>query len=63
MAFVFSPAWFTRLGPGVEAAATMGDGAFLVSGYWPGWEVSGAAGMPVVVTADNGDGDVTLDRA
>ncbi len=59
-AFVYTPAWFTRLGDGVESVATMGGGDFLVSGYWPGWEDSGAAGMPVVVTADDGDTDVTL---
>ncbi|MPZ53532.1 MAG: hypothetical protein GEU79_12505 [Acidimicrobiia bacterium] len=59
-AFVFQPMWFTELGAGVETAATLADGEFLVSGYWPGWESSGAAGMPVVVTSDNGDGDLTL---
>jgi hypothetical protein len=60
VAFVYTPAWFTRLGTGTEAVVTMGGGDFLVSGYWPGWEVSGAAGMPVVVYGANGDGDVTL---
>lgn len=59
-AFVFTPVWFTRLGAGVESAATLAGGDFLVSGYWPDWEASGAAGMPVVVTADDGDTDVTL---
>jgi hypothetical protein len=59
-AFVFTPAWFTGTGPGVEVAATMGEGDFLVSGYWPGWESSGAAGQPVVVSTESGDSDVTL---
>jgi hypothetical protein len=59
-AFVFTPAWFTSVGADVETVATIGDGDFLVSGYWPDWELSGAAGMPVVVSGDNGDGDVTL---
>jgi hypothetical protein len=60
VAFVFTPAWFTNVGTGVEVAATMGTDDFLVSGYWPGWEASGAAGQPVVVTGDQGDTDVTL---
>lgn len=60
VAFVFTPAWFTSVGPDVEVAATMGDDDFLVSGYWPGWELSGAAGSPLAITGDNGDGDVTL---
>jgi hypothetical protein len=63
VAFVFTPAWFTRVGTGVDVAATIGAGAFLVSGYWPGWESSGAAGQPVVVSGDygtSGDGDATL---
>ena len=30
------------------------------SGYWPGWETSGAAGRPIVVSGDYGDTDVTL---
>lgn len=60
VAFVFTPAWFTSVGADVEVAATFGEGDFLVSGYWPGWEASGAAGSPVAITADNGDGDVTL---
>jgi hypothetical protein len=60
VAFVFTPTWFTSLGPDVEVAASIGDGDFLVSGYWPGSGASGAAGMPVVVTADVGDSDVML---
>jgi hypothetical protein len=60
VAFVYTPAWFTDLGPDVEVAATVGAGDFLVSGYWPGWESSGAAGRPIVVSGDSGDTDVTL---
>ena len=48
-AFVYTPAWFTRLGAGVVSSAEFSDGDFLVSGFWPGWQVSGAAGSPVVV--------------
>ncbi len=59
-AFLYYPLWFTRLGEGVNVAATYGDGDFLVSGFWPGWQESGAAGMPAVVSANSGDGLVTL---
>lgn len=40
----------------------MAAGDFLVSGYWPDWELSGAAGQPMVVSGDYGagDADVTL---
>ncbi len=59
-AFVYTPAWFTSLGPDVVSSAEFSTGDFLVSGYWPGWEVSGAAGSPVIVQTANGDSDVTL---
>jgi len=59
-AFVFTPAWFTDLGAGVTSSAEFGPGDFLVSGFWPGWQTSGAAGAPVIVHAANGDSDVTL---
>jgi hypothetical protein len=48
-AFVYTPAWFTRLGEDVVSAAEFSNGDFLVSGYWPGWQSGGAAGEPVVV--------------
>ena len=59
-AFVYGPAWFTRLGEDVETSATLGAGDFVVSGYWPGWQGSGAAGKPVVVHGPSGDSDTTL---
>ncbi|HEX6306302.1 MAG TPA: M14 family zinc carboxypeptidase [Anaerolineales bacterium] len=59
-AFVFTPAWFTSLGAGVVTSAELGAGDFLVSGFWPGWQGTGAAGSPVVVHTSNGDSDVTL---
>ena len=59
-AFVFTPAWFTNLGAGVTSSAEFGAGDFIVSGFWPGWQTSGAAGAPVVVQTANGDSDVTL---
>jgi hypothetical protein len=59
-AFVYTPAWFTRLGAGVVSSAEFTDGDFIVSGFWPGWQVSGAAGSPVVVHGSNGASDTTL---
>jgi hypothetical protein len=59
-AFVFTPAWFTRLGAGVVSSAEFGDGDFIVSGFWPFWQASGAAGSPVVVHGSDGEGDTTL---
>ena len=63
-AFVYTPAWFTTVGAGVTVSASLADPDFLVSGYWPGYESSGAAGLPVVVHTSNpassGDSDVTL---
>jgi hypothetical protein len=59
-AFVFTPAWFTRLGTGVVSSAEFSDGDFIVSGFWPLWQDSGAAGSPVVVHGPDGDSDTTL---
>ena len=60
-AFVYTPAWFTRIGAGVVSSAEFGAGDFIVSGFWPGWQVSGADGSPVVVHGSyGGDGDATL---
>ncbi|HSG17177.1 MAG TPA: hypothetical protein VLE70_12760, partial [Anaerolineae bacterium] len=41
-------------------AASYEEGDFVVSGFWPDWQNSGAAGMPAVVNAASGDGYVTL---
>lgn len=59
-AFVYGPAWFTRLGSDVVTSAALAAGDFLVSGYWVGWQGSGAEGSPVVVHTSNGDSDVTV---
>ena len=59
-AFVNGPGWFTDLGDGVDIAASYASGEFLESGYWPGWETSGAAGQPVIVTRAYKNNYVTL---
>lgn len=58
--FVYSPVWFTGWEGEAEVSARYGEGDFLVSGYWPGWNGSGAEGKPVVVHQSSGDRDVTL---
>lgn len=42
-------------------AARIDDSAdFLVSGFWPGWQESGAPGLPVVIHNAEGVQDTTL---
>ncbi len=59
-AFIASPIWFTRLGEDVTSVARAAEGDFFVSGYWPLWAGSGAAGMPIVIHGENGDRDTVL---
>ena len=58
--FVNSTALYSDLGEGVQVAATLDEGDFFVSGYWPGWQTSGANGAPVVIHKTVGAQDVTL---
>jgi hypothetical protein len=58
-AFVYRSVWFTDVG-GMEVSASIDGGDFLVSGFWEGWQTSGADGMPVILNEDSGDADVTL---
>ncbi len=51
--------WFTDYA-GLDVTAWIGDGDFLVSGFWVDWPTSGAAGMPVVVHGADGDTDISL---
>ena len=60
-AFVNTPLWFSSVGAGVEVAARFDPGADLfVSGYWPGWESSGAGEQPIVVHGRAGERDAVL---
>jgi hypothetical protein len=60
-AFVYYPLWFTHLGTGASRVVATFDGPeFVVSGYWPGWQTSGAEDMPVVLSGLYGDGSYTL---
>ncbi len=58
-AFVYRSVWFTELG-GLDETAWIGDGDFLVSGFWEEWETSGADGAPIVVHGQYGDANVAL---
>ena len=58
-AFVYSSVWFTDWA-GLEVSANIDDGEYLVSGFWPEWQTSGAAGMPIIVHETSGDSDVIL---
>jgi hypothetical protein len=58
--FVNSTALFSDLSDGVEVAVSLDDVDFFVSGYWPGWQTSGANGAAVVIHKTTGEQDVTL---
>ena len=59
--FVNYAAWFHDLGEGVVVTASIEDSDdFLVSGFWPDWQNSGAKGMPIVIHSAPGPQDVTL---
>lgn len=57
-AFVYNPVWFSGLGENVEVTASLLGGDFLVSGFWPGWQESSAAGSPVIIHERAGLSDV-----
>ncbi|WDP92261.1 MAG: hypothetical protein HUN04_22070 [Desulfobacter sp.] len=62
-AFVYDPCWYSSLAEGIEVAARYNSESLFVSGYWPGWETSTAAGMPAMVFSenpDNPDQDIVL---
>jgi hypothetical protein len=59
-AFVNNPQTFAGLGADVQIAAAIANDQFLVSGYWPNWAASGAAGQPIVIRWAGGVQDVTL---
>lgn len=59
-AFVYYPVWFSDLGSDVVVAGSYASGAFLISGYWPDWPDSGAAGAPVIIHRTSGESLITL---
>jgi hypothetical protein len=59
-AFVQSPIVFDTTGDDLEVVATVDGGGFVVSGYWPGWQDSGAGGMAAILYHNGAATDVTL---
>jgi hypothetical protein len=58
-AFVYRSVWFTDWA-GLDVSASIGDGEFLISGFWEDWQTSGADGMPIIVHGSSGNSDVVL---
>lgn len=62
--FVYSPAWFTDLGQGVQVDQRYASEDVLVSGHWAGTAAEGgqdaAAGQPVIVSGADDDGAAVL---
>ena len=59
-AFVYRPTFFTDAGTLDVSASISEADDFFVSGYWSGWENSGAAGQAVVLHGATGASSVTL---
>jgi hypothetical protein len=57
--YVLGALWFTNTN-GAAVAASIADNKFLVAGYWPDWQSSGANGKPVMLNKDSGAQDTTL---
>jgi len=59
-AFVNDPFWFSDLSATFKIVASIDDGDFFVSGYWPNWKNSTAHGKPIIVRAEENSQDITL---
>lgn len=59
-AFANTLVYFTSVGPGVNVAAKIDPGNFVVSGFFPGWQTSLARGAPTVVHTASGSTHATL---
>lgn len=59
-AYIHDPIWFTVTGENITTVATIAREDFFISGYWPEWQGSGAAGMPVIIHAEKGNQDSIL---
>jgi hypothetical protein len=59
-AFVYDPIWFSDLSAPFEIVASIDNGDFFVSGYWPDWKNSTASGKPIIVRAEENSQDITL---
>ena len=66
-AFVYRPTWFTTVPDGWEVSAYLedekdaeGNDIFFLSGFWLGWQDSGAAGKPIVIHREQDASAITL---
>lgn len=59
-AYIHAPIWFTAFGESVRSVADIASGDYFISGYWPQWQTSGAAGMPVILHGETGNQDTVL---
>ena len=57
--YVLGAIWFTSL-DGATVSASIAGGDFLVAGYWPDWDSSGADGKPVILNKDGDAQDIVL---
>jgi len=59
-AYVLGAMWFTDVPDDVTVSASIAADDFLVAGYWPEWQTSGANGGAVVLNKDSGAQDTAL---
>jgi hypothetical protein len=59
-AFAFTPVWFTTLGSNVQVTGYYAADEFVISGFWPNWPASGAAGLPAIVHTAIGNSDISV---
>jgi hypothetical protein len=59
-AFVYDPVWFSDLSARFNIVATLEDGDFFISGYWPDWKNSNAGVKPIIVRGEENSQDITL---
>ena len=59
-AYVLGAMWFTSVPDGVTVSASIAADDFLVAGYWPEWQTSGADDKPVILNKDSGAQDTAL---
>ena len=59
-AYVLGAIWFTSVPDGATVSASIAADNFLVAGFWPEWQTSGANGKPVILNKDSGAQDTAL---
>ena len=59
-AYVLGAMWFTSVPGDATVSASIAADDFLVAGYWPEWQTSGADGKPVILNKDSGAQDTAL---